>query len=263
MIVAELNGKLSSILDEKEDILTSNVFSFFKYTDREYLKNYLCRLGIYVSSNESKDAEFIFWPRFDDRTEPDLVIICGKYYIVIEAKLHSDFSPETEKLESQIDREIKMGKLASSNIDKEFVYIAITSEYFRNNTKYRRYESADYMFIWTNWQFLANFIFDELEYGMKTQDKLFASDLFHLLVKKKLRGFTGIGNIRIKECIVPYSEIFYNFNTSVYKGEFTGYIENLKRFNVIGLFMGFYKYSYFNSFKKYSYTEYKNIYYNG
>ena len=46
MIIAELNGKIPSNLDGKEDILTSNVFSFFKYCDRQLLKDYLFHLGL-------------------------------------------------------------------------------------------------------------------------------------------------------------------------------------------------------------------------
>ena len=82
MIIAELNGKIPSKLDDKEDILTSNVFSFFKYSDRQLLKKYLFQLGIEVTLTESKNAEFIFWPSYDDGTEPDLIIICGDNYIL-------------------------------------------------------------------------------------------------------------------------------------------------------------------------------------
>jgi len=87
MYLAELHGKLSSSVERQEDILTSNVFSFFKYSNREiFLKEFLSRSGCHVTSEEANKAEFIFWPRFEENTEPDLVIIVGKYYLLIEAK---------------------------------------------------------------------------------------------------------------------------------------------------------------------------------
>src|ERR1035437_2711851 len=131
MIIAELYGKIPSKLEDKEDILTSNVFSFLKYSNRQLLKDYLSLLGLDVTLVEAKNAEFNFWTKYDDKTEPDLVIICGKYYILFEAKLYSDFAPETSKYDAQIIREIKMGKLAAESEDKNFVYIAITAEYYK------------------------------------------------------------------------------------------------------------------------------------
>jgi len=45
MYLAELHGKLSQRIERMEDILTSNVFSFFKYSTREiFLKGYLNEL---------------------------------------------------------------------------------------------------------------------------------------------------------------------------------------------------------------------------
>jgi hypothetical protein len=79
MYLAELRGKLSSRVERMEDILTSNVFSFFKYSNRDiFLKGYLNELGFIVSDKEEEEAEFKFWPVFDDGAEPDLVIIVGK-----------------------------------------------------------------------------------------------------------------------------------------------------------------------------------------
>ena len=70
-----------------EDVLTSNVFSFFKYSTRDiFLENYLNELGFTVSDQEAEEVEFKFWPVFEDGTEPDLVIIVEKYYLLIEAK---------------------------------------------------------------------------------------------------------------------------------------------------------------------------------
>jgi len=86
MYLAELRGKLSSRVERMEDVLTSNVFSFFKYSSRTiFLKRYLNDLGFKVSDQDAEKAEFRFWPVFEDGTEPDLIIIVGDYYLLIEA----------------------------------------------------------------------------------------------------------------------------------------------------------------------------------
>ena len=93
MYLAEFRGKLSSRVERMEDVLTSNVFSFFKYSNRDiFLKNYLNKLGFNISNQEAEGAEFRFWPVFEDGTEPDLVIMVGNYYLLIEAKYFSEFS---------------------------------------------------------------------------------------------------------------------------------------------------------------------------
>jgi len=262
MIIAELNGKISSKLDDKEDILTSNVFSFFKYSDRELLKDYLSKLGLDVTLDESKNADFSFWPSYDDGTEPDLVVVCGKYYLLFEAKLYSDFSPKTEILEHQIDREIKMGKMSARNIDKEFVYIALTSEYYKDKKKYKKYEHKDFRFIWTNWQFIANFINLKLENEDLKQNNEFAFDLFSLLVKKRLRSFVGIRNINFHKGIVLKESVFYNLKTSKFKGEFTGFIENLKDFNTILKCPNIFNKTFFVSLNKFENHLNQGVFYN-
>jgi len=78
MYLAELHGKLSSNAERKEDILTSNVFSFFKYADRKvYLKQLITLLGIEANDNDLETADFVFWPNYDDHTQPDLVTVVG------------------------------------------------------------------------------------------------------------------------------------------------------------------------------------------
>lgn len=262
MIIAELNGKIPSYLDDKEDILTSNVFSFFKYSDRQFFKDYLYELGINVTLNESKNAEFTFWPSFEDGTEPDLVVECGTYYILFEAKLYSDFSPKTEKIESQMEREIIMGKMSASNFNKKFVYVALTAEYYKNKSKYTKFENQDFKFIWTNWQFIANFLNEKIEIYLNQRND-FAGDLFSLLVKKRLRSFVGIRNINIQKDIKLKSQIFYNIKTSKFKGEFTGFIENLTDFDKVLKFSNNFKKSFFVSIGKFEDYKNQNIFYNG
>ena len=233
MIIAELNGKLSNKLDDKEDILTSNVFSFFKYSDRQLLKEYLHRLGIIVSIAESKSAEFVFWPSYDDGTEPDLVIICGKYYLLFEAKLYSDFLPKSKSADSQIERELRMGRMVAKNLGKDFVYVALTAEYNELKNKFKKYESKDYIFKWTNWQLIASFLYSKLVEDKVNQDKKFAVDLYSLLVKKKLRCFNGINSIKFQGELEFKDSIYYSIETSKYKGEFSGFLCRLEAFEEI------------------------------
>ena len=233
MILAELKGKLSSKLDDKEDILTSNTFSFFKYSDRQLLKEYLCQLGVNVTVSESNSAEFIFWPIYDDGTEPDLVIICGKYYLLFEAKLYSDFSPKTLSTDSQIEREIKMGMMAAKNANKEFIYIALTADYNKDKNKFIKYESKDYLFIWTNWQMIASLLSMKITESRLIRDKEFAFDLYSLLVKKKLRCYNGLLDLKLQYDVEFNDSIYYSYKTSKYKGEFSGFLASLDAFEEI------------------------------
>ena len=263
MIIAELNGKIPSKLDDKEDILTSNVFSFFKYSDRQLFKDYLSKLGIEVTLKETENAEFIFWPSYEDGTEPDLIVICGKYYLLFEAKLYSDFSPKTATTNSQIEREISMGRMSAENLDKEFIYIALTAEYYKNRNKYKKYEKQDFLSIWTNWQLIANFLESKLESEDLQKDKEFAKDLFFLLVKKRLRSFEGITNLKINFEIELNNNIFYNVNTSKFKGEFSGFMENLQGFEEFNKYQKIYRKSFFSSLNHFEIINNQKVFYNG
>lgn len=263
MIIAELYGKIPRKFENKEDILTSNVFSFFKYSDRFFLREYLSRIGIEVSENDALEAEFLFWQKYDDRTEPDLIVICGKYYLLFEAKFYSDFSQKTSKSESQIDREIKMGNLSAKNENKEFVYIAITAEYYKDKNKYLKYENRDFKFIWTNWQTVTNFLETILTNQTLFQYREYANDLFSLLVKKNLRSYVGIINLRVDEKISFHNSVFYNKNTSKFKGEFSGFIESLGQFAQIENYKKSFHNSYFSNLQTFKINTYENIFYNG
>jgi len=212
MIIAELQGKISSELAEKEDVLTSNVFSFFKYCDREFLKDYLNQIGkekkIEVLLEEAKDAKFFFWKEYDDGTEPDLIVICGKYYLLFEAKLYSPFSKETTNKKSQIEREIKMGDEAAEKEKKEFVYVAITDGYYMDKEKYSEYGKR-VKFIWTDWQSVTRFL-ESPERSFHSYGE-YAKDLHDLLYKKNLRGYAGLRSI-VNACeqIDMPERIFYH-----------------------------------------------------
>lgn len=268
MILAELHSKIPSKLEHKEDLLTSNVFSFFKYSNRNYLKEYLSALGILVSLTDAENAEFEFWPSYEDGTEPDLVIICGDYYLLFEAKLFSDFSEkiidiETKEIEVQLEREARMGLLSSKNLNKTLILIAITSEYYKKNKHYQKIINPDYKFIWTNWQFVARFLLTKIEDPTNNQDQYFLNDLYRLLLEKKLRSFRNFNELKPKKNIHPHKIIFYDQKTSMFKGEFTGFIDTAIDFDPIGLCPAIYKRKFFKLKAEIIHPINTKIFYNG
>jgi len=229
MYLAELHGKLSSRAERMEDVLTSNVFSFFKYSNRNiFLKKYLNKLGFQVSAKDAERAEFRFWPVFEDGTEPDLVIIVGDYYLLIEAKYFSEFSAGTEKDEPQLLRELKNGKLDAKNYDKEFNLIAITADYYYKKDKFKVIpQKFCPHFKWTNWQLVSSFLDNILSSNpnIKGAERDFCLDLYNLLDKKHLRGFQSI--TYNGPLLKDYSSIFFNAKTAKLRGDFIGFIEGL------------------------------------
>ena len=224
MYLAELHGKLSSKLERREDILTSNVFSFFKYSNRsKYLKSLMKELEIKVSDEDIKTADFVFWPKFDDKTEPDLVIIIGKYYLLLETKYFSDFSI------GQIKKEIEGGKLEAKNLDKIFYYIAITQDYFFKPIKFKQVTDMieDKYFRRINWQKLCNIIECNIK-SKEEPDYLMASDLYQLLLKKNLRQYQGFKKLDMVKNIINVDRIFFDAKSTKYRGKFIGFIEVLK-----------------------------------
>ncbi|MGB6369574.1 MAG: hypothetical protein WBF68_00865 [Atribacterota bacterium] len=229
MYLAELSGKLSSRVERMEDVLTSNVFSFFKYSSRDiFLKKYLNELGFNVSDREAEEAEFRFWPVFEDGTEPDLVIMAGNYYLLIEAKYFSEFSEGKEKSASQLLREIKNGKLEAKNYNKKFKLVAITADYFFKKYKFKVI-LPDFQahFKWTNWQLVSSFLDNILSSNpnIKGSERDFCLDLYNLLDKKHLRSFQNItynGSL-----LKDYSSIFFNAKTAKLRGDFIGFVESL------------------------------------
>jgi len=229
MYLAELHGKLSYRVERMEDILTSNVFSFFKYSSRDiFLKGYLNKLGIEVSDREAEEAEFRFWPVFEDGTEPDLVIIVGNYYLLIEAKYFSGFSEGTKKDEHRLLREIRNGKLDAKNYNKEFKLIAITADYYYKEYKFkvilRDFRSH---FKWTNWQSVSSFLDNIFSSNpnIKGPERDFCLDLYNLLDKKHLRSFQNI--TYNGPLLKDYGSIFFNAKTAKLRGDFIGYINSL------------------------------------
>jgi hypothetical protein len=217
MYQAEIRGKLSSTNEEKEDILTSNVFSFLKYSTRGlFLIRFLQLLQIQVTNQEVNNAEFEFWPQYDDHTEPDVIITVGSYYLLFEAKYLSDFGEETERLEGQIKRELKQGLLDAENKAKQFFYIPITANYIRPASILEEAPKQYHRYIkWINWQkvaWLINSIITDNQIRLNSGEKQFAFDLYQLLIKKKLGTYGGIfsfnqGLITLRLPIIFYTAV--------------------------------------------------------
>jgi len=229
---AELRGKLSSAVCRMEDVLTSNVFSFFKYANRViFLKRYLESINIQITDDEAKDAAFHFWPTYADHTEPDLVIIVGDYYLLFEAKYFSGFSGKTDKIEAQLVRQINGGILEASTYKKKFLLIAITADHvYRPSIIDDIPAEFHHYLVWTNWQNVAailNIILNS-EIKLRNSERLFAEDLYLLLDKKHLRDFQGTDVIeKYLPKLSSYNLVFFQAEKSKYRGGFFGFSSNL------------------------------------
>lgn len=233
MYLAEIHGKLSRDNENKEDILTSNVFSFFKYANRRlFLFEFVKLLGLNISESDAVEAEFEFWPTFEDNTEPDLVLLIGKYYLLFEAKYYSGFGKETQSRKHQVVREIEGGQYAAQNLEKEFKIIAVTAHY-SDKAEIKRDIPVEYLdhLIWTNWQSIALLIYQQLEKNpnMPEETRLFAADLYKLLVRKKLRNYEGVkvlSHFR-RTLHATAHKIFFEASTASYRGAFIGFASTL------------------------------------
>ncbi len=217
MYIAELRGKLSPKVECMEDVLTSNVFSFFKYADRKtFLKPFLNELGFEITQNDAEKAEFVFWPSYQDGTEPDVVLIAGNYYILFEAKYFSDFGPD------QLKREVDGGKLAAENLGKQFYLIAITADYSEPKEKFYSIDTQT-NFRWINWHYVTSFLEERLEKAVS--DRRLTEDLHSLLIKKNLRKFDSFLSLFSKMAIEESRFAFFDYVSAKYRGEFIGFLE--------------------------------------
>lgn len=228
MYIAELHGKLSRDHENREDLLTSNVFSFLKYAPRDiFLFEYINLLGIPVTKEDTHSAKFLFWTTYNDLTEPDVVIIIGDYYLLFEAKLYSGFGEETKNTSAQIVRELKGGLAESKNIGKEFRMIAITADHFQRPEIFQdiQNELQQYL-LWTNWQRFAFLLSSILESrtDLSMETRLFGSDLYSLLDKKHLRKYEGLNALSLKNYRFKFvTSIYFSKETAKYRGDFIGF----------------------------------------
>jgi hypothetical protein len=232
MYLAEIQGKLSLYNERREDLLTSNVFSFFKYAPRDvFLYHLLKSIDIPVTEEEAVGAEFNFWPRYENNTEPDLGIIVGEYYLLFEAKYFSGFGQEIGETKHQLIREIEGGILEAGNLGKTFKLIAVTADYHFDFVKYKDIPAKVRLrFKWTNWQQIALLIYEILESDVElsTEVRSFAEDLYALLLKKNLRTYAGMNVLaRVGQLSDSPDSVFFEASTAKYRGDFIGFMASL------------------------------------
>ena len=224
MYQAELQGKVSPTTRRSEDVLTSNVFSFLKYSAPCYLDAFLFLCGISCTKTELADAEFIFWPNYDDRTQPDVVILVGDYYLLVEAKYHSGVGEEEGNKAGQLVREFEAGRMEAQNQNRQFKLIFLTADYLRPKetlmsipVKYR--DDC----TWINWQAIAGLLLGALESADKPPSISFARDLYELLDKKNLRAFLSFSKIKTPFVQSSAGRLFFAAETARFRGAFLGY----------------------------------------
>lgn len=180
MIPAALNGKLPGFITSSEDFLTSAVFGFFKYSDRNiYLRNYLTTLGIQDSPD---DVTFSFWESFPDGTEPDLILSSEQHIILIETKYHAGLG------EGQAEREVTVGKSMAHQVSKNFLYVLVTSDPVYRSSKWLPAErAAGDKFRWQNWQLIERVISEA--YAASLVNRALALDLLLMMRQLGLRSF--------------------------------------------------------------------------
>jgi hypothetical protein len=229
MYVAELRGKLSASHERSEDILTSNVFSFLKYAKRSvYLKRFLSLIGVELTDEELQEVEFVFWPTYEDGTEPDVVLLARDHYLLFEAKYHSGFGSESEDRDAQIPREVEAGRKDAEATGKAvFKAIAITDHpcYPRDSIPAGSRDQV----VWINWQSVSRILLDALEHE-DTPNLLIAQDLYDLLVKKRLRAFLSFHRLSGTYASRQYEELFFSAASSSFRGQFIGFQEALKEY---------------------------------
>jgi hypothetical protein len=113
----------SRVITRMEDVLTSNVFGILKNVDQSFTNSILGAAGI---DGDFFDLKYDFWPKYDDGTEPDLVLSNDDAYILVEVKYTSDFGSPGLQSNSQIVRELKQGSKEAGQ--RKFYYLAVTCE---------------------------------------------------------------------------------------------------------------------------------------
>jgi hypothetical protein len=228
--LAEIRGKIPGKLEFSEDLLTSNVFSFFKYSNRSaYLAELFERLEIPFEHIDLEQAEFLFWPVYQDGTEPDLVLVTPNLYILVEAKYGAGFGNETFDREAQLEREYEMGMEEAANLDKQFFLVTITADY---NFPMKKFNDVPDIanspaFRWVNWQSISAILMLKLvQYPDSLPDRMFAQDLLDLLDKKNLRSFISYEYLSLGNDKTP-ENLFFSYDTANYRNAFIGFSKSL------------------------------------
>jgi hypothetical protein len=236
MFQAELNGKLPSSASDREDVLTSNVFSFLKYSHRQtYLRQFLRLAGLNIKNSELHRIKFDFWPNYDDGTEPDVIIETDTCYLLVEAKYFSDVAEENGNPAGQLIREFETGAMEARNRAKSFRLLLLTDDATRPSRLLARMPARFQNKVsWINWQAIAQMISEVIEgFGATAPDYEFASDLYELLDYKHLRGFKTFAQAKGIQSHPRNSQIFFAAETASFRGDFIGFAPTLSILNAV------------------------------
>jgi hypothetical protein len=230
MYQAELNGKLPSSASDREDVLTSNVFSFLKYSHRPtYLRQFLRLAGLNIKTSELHRVKFEFWPNYDDGTQPDVIIETDTCYLLVEAKYFSGVAEENGNPAGQLIREFEAGTMEARNRAKLFHLLLLTDDATRPSRLLAQMPERFHGKVsWTNWQAIAQMISVVIESsGAAAPDYGFASDLYELLDYKHLRGFKTFAQAKGIESHPENLQIFFAAETASFRGAFIGFAPTL------------------------------------
>ena len=130
--------------------------------------------------------------------------------------------------EHQLVREIEGGNVEAERMGKKLRVITVTANYSEKSDllkdipkKYRK------SIIWINWQKIAFFLYQQIEtnLSLSNENRLFANDLYELLVRKKLRNYEGTSALILsfKAIGTDVGEVFFGARSSNYRSKFIGF----------------------------------------
>ncbi|MGF9964020.1 hypothetical protein [Bacillus rhizoplanae] len=225
MLIAELKGKIPSVLQNYEDILTSSVIGIFQYLSsplyiQSVLESCVDINGTHLTFTSSiKECNYIFWPNLEN-SEPDVILHIQtedhkEHLICIEAKYWSnkssnedqsiDIQHRTNRQRDQLAREIE-----DIHNDNCLRYLDINKDklsninliYLTNHTYLPSQdilESVEHIqgfnfpkehIFWLSWREIHNVI-SKIKVYLTIQDSKLLYDLKKLLEKKSLQSFNG------------------------------------------------------------------------
>lgn len=248
VLEAELNGKLP-ILENQEDVLTSNTFGLFKYlSDNRVLVNILNKSETINGKKLEKchsynlleyQPEIIFWKNLGKYGEPDIIIRFRSpskedLYIGIEVKFYSSKSGEGD--DDQLMRYFNAIEQLSIMNDSQFLGIIYLTKHSSNieikdtldclkNKKIMNCEEKIFQLRWHN---ITSAISDYCSKDINDQDKAILGDLHKYLIFKNLVSFNEFSYLKDDFLITP--DKFYE--TEMKYCNFKGFTYINKEFRV-------------------------------
>jgi hypothetical protein len=228
MYLAAIHGKVPTQYAVMEDFVTSNVFGFLKYADRSaYLGPVLQGLGIEASARKLDEAEFEFWPSYDDGTEPDVVLRVAGWHILFEAKWLSGFGRATTATDAQVERELRGGILAASQEGRQFLFVAVTPD-FHHEVDVRALvpPGVARSVRWLRWGDIAGIV-QKRQRQPNPPDDMLAQDFLAMMSRYDLMPFQGFGHLAATGTIDALPPLFLRQSRFRFNG-FQGLPGNLE-----------------------------------